>query len=149
MTEANGGQRVGLPEDDASIIEPSGTLVCGACRTRESDTWWKAPKHISANALCETCGMNWRKYADLNVRPSREESLPVTKTKAATEKREGTPLQGPSAKRSKVCFDTHDGLVNNLMSSQDFGVSTFHPSSHSVQRAATKMHVLSTEWSSG
>ncbi|KDQ26518.1 hypothetical protein PLEOSDRAFT_1105423 [Pleurotus ostreatus PC15] len=107
ISDANNGQRVGLPDDDASIIESSATLVCGACRTRESETWWKAPKHISANALCESCGMNWRKYADLNVRPSREESLPVTKTKASTEKREGTPLQGPSAKRSKTSASAH------------------------------------------
>ncbi|KAJ8516508.1 hypothetical protein ONZ45_g6213 [Pleurotus djamor] len=103
ISEANNGQQVGLSDDESSLCDQSDApLLCGACRTRESDVWWKAPKHISADALCDTCGMNWRKYADLNVRPSREESLPATKTKSALEKREGTPLQQPSSKRSKT-----------------------------------------------
>jgi len=41
--------------------------ACGACRTRESKVWWKAPKGLATNILCDTCGSNWRKYADLNV----------------------------------------------------------------------------------
>lgn len=98
--EASSGQHVGHSDDDSSIIaQPSKTPSCGACRTRESKTWWKAPKGLSTNILCDTCGSNWRKYADLNVRPLREESVPTTK---AREKREGTPLAGPSTKRPRV-----------------------------------------------
>jgi len=68
--EANDGQRVGHFDDDSSIIaQPSRTPSCGACRTRESKIWWKAPKGLSTNILCDICGTNWRKYADLNVRP--------------------------------------------------------------------------------
>ena len=74
---------------------------CGACRTRESKVWWKAPKGLPTNVLCDACGLSWRKYADLNhMRPVREESV-AGKAKT-TEKREGTPLGGPSAKRPKV-----------------------------------------------
>ncbi|KAJ7251318.1 hypothetical protein C8J57DRAFT_1352791, partial [Mycena rebaudengoi] len=46
---------------------------------------------------------NWRKYADLNMRPVREESLPATtKLPKTVEKREGTPLAGPVSRRAKA-----------------------------------------------
>lgn len=100
LAEASSGQHVGGMDDDSSIIaQPSKTPSCGACRTRESKKWWKAPKGLPTNILCDTCGSNWRKYADLNVRQFREESAPLTKTR---EKREGTPIAGPSSKRVKV-----------------------------------------------
>ncbi|KAF7370427.1 Lid2 complex component snt2 [Mycena sanguinolenta] len=107
IAEAAGGQSVGLADDEGSIIShPSKTATCGACRTRESRTWWKAPKGLSTSILCDTCGTNWRKYADLNVRPIREESVPATKksTEKAPEreKREGTPLAGPVTKRART-----------------------------------------------
>ncbi|KAJ7809042.1 hypothetical protein B0H14DRAFT_3090942 [Mycena olivaceomarginata] len=97
----------GLSDDEGSVIaHPSKTATCGACRTRDSRTWWKAPKGLSTSILCDTCGTNWRKYADLNVRPIREESVPATKKVAekATEreKREGTPLVGPVTKRART-----------------------------------------------
>ena len=81
---------------------------CAACRTRESKVWWKAPKGLSTAILCDTCGLNWRKYADLNARPTtREESAMnsgangVSKGRGA-DKREGTPLTGPVTKKVKV-----------------------------------------------
>jgi hypothetical protein len=91
-----------VDDDDGSIdLRPTkANPACGACRTRESKVWWKAPKGLATNILCDNCGLNWRKYADLNVRPMREESMPSAKIKAI-EKREGTPLGGP-AKRAKV-----------------------------------------------
>lgn len=102
--EANDGQRVGLSEDEGSVVSQSSkSPSCGACRTRESKTWWKAPKGLATNILCDSCGTSWRKYADLNVRPVREESLPLGKVRPTTEKREGTPLSGPSVKRARVC----------------------------------------------
>ncbi|RDX51269.1 hypothetical protein OH76DRAFT_1505916 [Lentinus brumalis] len=92
------------PEDDEGSIVTElkkGHNSCGACRTRESATWWKAPKGLPTNVLCDHCGLSWRKYADLNVRPIRDEPI-VTKTKPG-EKREGTPLNGgPTTKRAKT-----------------------------------------------
>ncbi|PSR72448.1 hypothetical protein PHLCEN_2v11662 [Hermanssonia centrifuga] len=73
---------------------------CGACRTRESDTWWKAPKGLATTVLCDNCGISWRKYADLNVRPLREETI-AAKSKAG-DKREGTPLTAPNSKRPRA-----------------------------------------------
>lgn len=95
---------VPMSDDEGSIIRGSTEISagCGACRTRESDTWWRAPKGLAIDILCETCGTNWRKYADLNVRPVREEILPPGKR--SVDKREGTPLSAPIAKRLKVCF---------------------------------------------
>lgn len=94
-------QTVSLPDDDRSVIStPTKAPSCGACRTRESKAWWRAPKGLATALLCDNCGNSWRKYADLNVRPLREESVPSMRIR--TEKREGTPLIGPSAKRAKV-----------------------------------------------
>lgn len=73
---------------------------CGACRTRESENWWRAPKGLATDILCDTCGTNWRKYADLNFRTVREDAAPSSKK--GSDKREGTPLNGPSAKRVKT-----------------------------------------------
>ena len=96
-------QHVGLSDDEESIVnQPTSRIpTCGACRTRESNVWWRAPKGLPTGVLCETCGTNWRKYADLNVRPLREESIPVTKSRG-NDKREGTPLSAPTAKRARV-----------------------------------------------
>ncbi|PPQ64354.1 hypothetical protein CVT24_008423 [Panaeolus cyanescens] len=98
--ETSDGQHVGHSDDESSIIaQPSKAPSCGACRTRDSKTWWRAPKGLPTGILCDNCGSNWRKYADLNVRPLRDDSVPSSKTR---EKREGTPLAGPSNKRAKT-----------------------------------------------
>lgn len=91
-----------MSDNEGSIIRgpTKANSSCGACRTRESDTWWRAPKGLATSILCEACGTNWRKYADLNVRPIREEILPPGKK--GVEKREGTPLSAPNAKRLRV-----------------------------------------------
>ncbi|KAG6879946.1 hypothetical protein C0992_009304 [Termitomyces sp. T32_za158] len=95
------GQRVGLSDDEGSTIEqPSKPPTCAACRTRESTTWWKAPKGLSSDMMCDSCGTGWRKYADLVVRPLRDEA--ITSGKSRLDKREGTPLVGPSAKRARA-----------------------------------------------
>ena len=96
-----------LDDDEGSIVTElkKGHNSCGACRTRESETWWKAPKGLPTNVLCDHCGLSWRKYADLNVRPIREEPVPKAK---AGDKREGTPLNGPTTKRAKVSVDAPD-----------------------------------------
>ncbi|KAJ3740275.1 hypothetical protein DFH05DRAFT_1426471 [Lentinula detonsa] len=118
----NNCQTIGLDDDESSIIvPPSKAPACGACRTRDSKIWWKAPKGLQSNILCDSCGVNYRKYADLNMRPTRDESTPavgvvpsgsgqgsVTRGRpngsgsTTAEKREGTPLVGPASKRSKT-----------------------------------------------
>lgn len=91
-----------LSDDEGSVVRdlPKGLNSCGACRTRESETWWRAPKGLVTEILCDNCGKNWRRYADLSVRPLREDTL--TAGRKIVEKREGTPLNGPIAKRLKV-----------------------------------------------
>ncbi|KAI0259433.1 hypothetical protein BC834DRAFT_833552 [Gloeopeniophorella convolvens] len=93
------------PTDDSdsegSVVRTPGPRTCGACRTRESRLWWRAPKGLPSGVLCDACGVSWRKYADLNhLRPVREEA--AAKTQARTEKREGTPLGSTGAKRAKT-----------------------------------------------
>ncbi|KAN0088178.1 hypothetical protein V8E55_005235 [Tylopilus felleus] len=91
-----------MSDDEGSVDRGSSKAnsSCGACRTRESDIWWRAPKGLATSILCDTCGTNWRKYADLNVRPTREEILPPGRK--GVEKREGTPLSAPSVKRLRT-----------------------------------------------
>jgi GATA zinc finger len=86
---------------------------CGACRTRDTKLWWKAPKGLPTPVLCDACGISWRKYADLNhLRPIREEAAAAKQGKA--EKREGTPLAGSNGKRTKVCVVFHLRLYSNV-----------------------------------
>lgn len=89
-----------ISDDEGSFVTetPRGGYSCGACRTRESDMWWKAPKGLASAVLCDNCGISWRKYADLNVRPLREEAV----SKKTGEKREGTPLANSTNKRARV-----------------------------------------------
>ncbi|KAH9945765.1 hypothetical protein B0H21DRAFT_860461 [Amylocystis lapponica] len=93
--------RAASVEDEGSILKDVGrsNSICAACRTRESDVWWKAPKGLPTSVLCDNCGLSWRKYADLNVRPVREEAMAKAKS---GDKREGTPLNSPFAKRAKT-----------------------------------------------
>ncbi|KAG6841246.1 hypothetical protein C0991_000530 [Blastosporella zonata] len=99
--QAREGQRVGLSDDEGSIIEqPANSPMCAACRTRESPAWWKAPKGLTSDIMCDSCGTAWRKYADLVVRPLRDES--ITSGKSRADKREGTPIAGPSTKRART-----------------------------------------------
>ena len=94
-----------IDDDDSGSIDLRPAKInptCGACRTRDSKVWWKAPKGLSTNILCERCGPNWRRYADLNVRPVREESITSTKRKALEDSRDCTPTNGAISKRVKV-----------------------------------------------
>lgn len=130
-------------DDDSSIIaQPSKTPSCAACRTRESKKWWKAPKGLPTNILCDTCGSNWRKYADLNVRQFREESAPLK----PREKREGTPIAGPSSKRAKVsatCAFFFSDLVNSYHNT-DNNINSIS----AVDTAANNIHCCSEQMSS-
>jgi hypothetical protein len=149
ISEAAEGQHVGL-SDDESIADQSSDAdnICGACRTRESKTWWKAPKGLATDILCDTCGINWRKYADLNVRPSREESLPSGKAKPA-EKREGTPLAGPSTKRSRVgvCTFSPDCILK--CRHPDFGFDAVPTASRTLSGCPDSLFSLSIRWAIG
>jgi hypothetical protein len=114
-------------DDNTSIYQKNDRRVynCAVCRTRESETWWKAPRNLSTNSMCDDCGIAWRKYAIKSVRGTEKEKEylarvqphstpepPTTRSGAAGNKqlavekqrREGTPVQGPVAKKLKVFF---------------------------------------------
>lgn len=56
-------------------------LQCAACSTRISNVWWKCPRTVQGNAMCESCGSNYRKYGvisfvkadDAKLRPDKKE----------------------------------------------------------------------------
>ena len=127
-------------DDEGSIVTEltKNNTSCGACRTRESEVWWKAPKGLSTNVLCDNCGISWRKYADLNIRPMRED--PVSKGKPS-EKREGTPLAQTTTKRPRVSRICAGGLTR-YSSAPDVRLSN-----HATSRSPSNtMLGLSQEW---
>ena len=102
-------------DSESSIVRaPSKALSsCGACRTRDTKQWWKAPKGLPTPVLCDACGISWRKYADLNhLRPVREEAAAAKQGKA--EKREGTPLAGSTSKRVKVSLSSFGARMSGF-----------------------------------
>lgn len=114
----------GAAEEEKSIVDVkidgrnvAAYTTCAACRTRQSNVWWKAPKGLFTAVLCDDCGVHWRKYGDLNLKTPKEDSLPSTKQRMATaEKREGTPLPGPIPKRMKVCVELSFSHVSSYKS---------------------------------
>jgi hypothetical protein len=73
--------------------------ACASCRTKDSRTWFKAPKHreLPSSVLCDSCSPSWRKYAELPLRSVRDEA-----SAKKTDKREGTPLASTVTKKTKV-----------------------------------------------
>lgn len=115
-------------DDEGSVdLNVSNSNVCGACRTTESKKWWKAPKGLTSNCLCNTCGPNWRKYADLNVRAIRDDSL-IGGPKSKSDKREASPLFGPTAKRTKVST-RHRGFKGLCLTNSQLSGTSPTPSS--------------------
>lgn len=118
-------------DDNISVYEGNDrrVYVCAVCRTRESESWWKAPRNLYTNSMCDECGVAWRKYAIRSVKgterekelaarmaqygtPERTEA-PVTRSsksmlpsqiqkREALSRREGTPQAAPPSKRQKV-----------------------------------------------
>ena len=70
------------------------------CWMRELDVWWKVPKGLPTNIVCDNCGVSWREYTELNVRPMREKLLEKSKVAECKE----TLLNSTSAKWAKVCY---------------------------------------------
>jgi len=108
---------VGISDEEKSIVnvktDGRGTaFTCAACRTRQSNVWWKAPKGLNSPVLCDDCGVKWRKYGDLNAKVPKDDSMA---SKRGVEKREGTPMSAPTAKRMKVCeFYTKMGANSKM-----------------------------------
>ncbi|KAG8739691.1 putative PHD type zinc finger protein with BAH domain-containing protein [Ceratobasidium sp. 428] len=85
-------------DDEGSVYGFGGDVprqVCGACRTKESNVWWKAPRGLPSEVMCDQCGISWRKYGDI-----RSGRIEEPKKSNGAEKRENTPQ--PPVKRTKV-----------------------------------------------
>ncbi|KAG8699565.1 putative PHD type zinc finger protein with BAH domain-containing protein [Ceratobasidium sp. 394] len=85
-------------DDESSVYGFGGDVprqVCGACRTKESGVWWKAPRGLPSEVMCDQCGISWRKYGDI-----RSGRIEESKKGNGVEKRENTPQ--PPVKRTKV-----------------------------------------------
>lgn len=85
-------------DDESSVYGFGGDVprqVCGACRAKDSAVWWKAPRGLPTEVMCDQCGISWRKYGD--IRSGRVEEA---KKGNGADKRENTPQ--PPVKRTKV-----------------------------------------------
>lgn len=121
-TVAKATKRVGTRATDASSDDegsvyrfdresaPPTNIFCGSCKTRDSSVWWKAPKGMTSAVLCDVCGLNWRKYGDHGTNRLLHRDDPIAPKRVPVEKREGTPLAAPPAKRLK----TNTSAANNL-----------------------------------
>lgn len=110
--------RDGSPESDAegsvyaaddaeaakgSLPAPS----CSVCANKHSKIWWKAPRSLNGNFLCESCGTSYRKYGIAIPNKYAIDETLRRKQVAAAEvngngKRDATPAMGPIAKKGKV-----------------------------------------------
>ncbi|KAF8757602.1 PHD-zinc-finger like domain [Rhizoctonia solani] len=85
-------------DDESSVYGFGGDVprqVCGACRSKESAVWWKAPRGLPTEVMCDQCGISWRKYGDI-----RSGRIEEPKKSNGIDKRENTPQ--PPVKRTKV-----------------------------------------------
>ncbi|CAE6428957.1 unnamed protein product [Rhizoctonia solani] len=85
-------------DDEGSVYGFGGDVprqVCGACRSKESAVWWKAPRGLPTEVMCDQCGISWRKYGDI-----RSGRIEEPKKGNGVDKRENTPQ--PPVKRTKV-----------------------------------------------
>ncbi|CAE6432843.1 unnamed protein product [Rhizoctonia solani] len=85
-------------DDESSVYGFGGDVprqVCGACRSKESAVWWKAPRGLPTEVMCDQCGISWRKYGDI-----RSGRIEEAKKGNGVDKRENTPQ--PPVKRTKV-----------------------------------------------
>ncbi|KAG8782439.1 putative PHD type zinc finger protein with BAH domain-containing protein [Serendipita sp. 397] len=123
-------------DDNTSIYGRNDRRVftCAVCRTKESESWWKAPRNLFTNSMCDECGILWRKYAIKSARNDREKEVvsskvhshygtpepPTTRSGAANakaasyaaerQKREGTPAAGPANKKLRLASGTSTPL---------------------------------------
>lgn len=49
-----------VSDDEGSLYNASyvstNRLQCAACSTRISNVWWRCPRTVQGNAMCESCG---------------------------------------------------------------------------------------------
>jgi hypothetical protein len=95
-------------DEEGSVYKPGDrrTFTCGVCRTKESTAWWKAPKALAGGAMCNECGLAWRKY---NVRSLKgtekekeiEKQRAIERAERAERKAQETPdRESPPVTRS-------------------------------------------------
>ncbi|WWC59192.1 uncharacterized protein I303_101741 [Kwoniella dejecticola CBS 10117] len=79
------------------------TLKCAACSTRISTVWWRCPRTVQGEAMCEDCGSNYRKYGVISFVKS-EDSKKEPKKDTIAKKAKGdasgtaTPVPPPPPK---------------------------------------------------
>ncbi|KAJ9119411.1 hypothetical protein QFC24_005644 [Naganishia onofrii] len=82
---------------EADEIPREAKPTCAICGNKKVDSWYKAPRSQSGPYLCNWCGLSFRKYG---VAIPYKGTLDDTNKKV--DKREGTPLDGPTLKKLKV-----------------------------------------------
>lgn len=98
------GAGSGKADDEVSLFGAdyvsSHKMQCAACSTRLGDIWWKCPRTISGEAMCESCGANYRKYGVISFAKAEDSKRPEKNGKRLKEERSGasTPVPAPPPK---------------------------------------------------
>lgn len=70
-------------DDEGSLYNASfvatNRMQCAACSTRTSNVWWKCPRTVQGNAMCESCGSNYRKYGVISFAKAEDAKRPEKK----------------------------------------------------------------------
>ena len=61
-TTTHASSRPTTNDDNTSIYQKGDRRVftCAVCRTKDSETWRKAPRNLSTNSMCDDCGDTFR-----------------------------------------------------------------------------------------
>ncbi|WVQ76766.1 hypothetical protein IAR50_006440 [Cryptococcus sp. DSM 104548] len=63
-------------DDSASVYakHPEGEkeFICATCSTRLGEIWWKCPRTVQGEAMCNICGSNYRKYGVITFSKSED-----------------------------------------------------------------------------
>lgn len=96
-------------DDEGSLYNASFATInrmqCAACSTRTSNVWWKCPRTVAGNAMCESCGSNYRKYGVISFvkaedakRPEKKEPKGRRGVKGDTASGASTPVPSSAPK---------------------------------------------------
>ncbi|KAL7424387.1 putative PHD type zinc finger protein with BAH domain-containing protein [Cryptotrichosporon argae] len=84
-------------DDEVSLYGPAyaddGTPQCAACATKLGNVWWRCPRILHGEAMCETCGSNYRKYGVISFTKAEDSKLP-NKDKAAGKRAKSDAASG-------------------------------------------------------
>ncbi|GMK59807.1 hypothetical protein CspeluHIS016_0900240 [Cutaneotrichosporon spelunceum] len=97
-----------ISDDEGSLYSAAYTsanrMSCAACGTRTSNVWWKCPRTVQGNTMCEPCGSNYRKYGVISFVKSDDAKRPEKKdVRRRKDTGSGASTPVPAAPKAPPC----------------------------------------------